>query len=116
MTPIKHNGKTLIATLATGCVALALLWPGWRSELQAQIYLEPIPLSNGTRDCACNCVEQGNSRSAVVTYTTQSDEFDCKKANGEACTYIFSNDGASSFDGKLMMCKRNTIATGPPPQ
>jgi hypothetical protein len=37
MMRIRHNGKRLLTIIfATGCMALALLWPQWQDELRAQ--------------------------------------------------------------------------------
>lgn len=54
---IRHNVRTLaIITLALACSALAIVWPGWRAELRAQIsYEQKPPLSKLAAELSVDC-------------------------------------------------------------
>jgi hypothetical protein len=114
MNRIKRNGKKLLATtLATGCVALVLLWPGWGRELQAQqnIVREFVGI------CTCPC----NPFPVSDVFSNQTPA-DCTTYGGQTCpppsststtnAPKYSRPGTSDTSGTYGLCEWSSVPAG----
>jgi hypothetical protein len=94
------NGKIpLVTTLATGCVAMALLWPQWRDELRAQEY--PVQENINQQQGAIYT----SGRYCCMTEMTCTGQGTNRVCTGMNCTLIENDTQAQLCGGEVRTCK-----------
>jgi hypothetical protein len=104
MNRFKLNGKKLlVTTIATGCMALALLWPEWRSVSQAYGHYRHM-----TGTCLCQCIPYAEDMHFSMGNLTKAD---CDSLAGEECPPP-PNAPEGSSPGHYGLCTFGASQTG----